>query len=32
MVKQIPVNIEGPPSTNTKVQMIQEDLKGQTAE
>lgn len=32
MLKQTPVNTEGPACTSTKVQMIQEDLKGQTAE
>lgn len=33
MLKQMPVNTEGPVSRSTKVQMIQEeDLKGQTAE
>lgn len=28
----MPVNVEGAASTSTKVQMIQEDLKGQRAE
>lgn len=31
-IKQMPVNIEGSACTSTKVQLIQENLKGQAAE